>query len=220
MRPLLPFGSRTRQAILALTHLAPEQEFYLRELVRRTGFAPRTVQVELDRLVAAGILRDRRDGNRRYLRASSGHPLFAPLRDIVLKTTGIVPALGDALGSAGVEAAFVFGSVATGTARAESDIDLMVIGSVGQRETVRRLSALQQRLGREINPVVWTAAEYRERAGSADPFLARVLATPRLMVTGTDDDLARLGDTRVAPAARHLPGRNRRAAGKRRQRPG
>lgn len=192
MSSAFPLGSRARQAILAQTHLVPEQEFYLRELVRATGFAPRTVQVALDHLVTAGILTERRDGNRRYLRASNGHPLYAAIRDIVLKTAGIVPVLREALGSEGVSLAFVFGSMAAGTADAGSDIDLMVVGGAGLREVARRLSPAAERLGREVTPVVWTRKEFRERRRRGDHFLTRVLANPRLMVIGDDDDLGRL----------------------------
>ena len=193
MSLLSPLATKAGLAILSRTHLAPNQEFYLRELVRATGMAPRTIQRELDRLVAAGILAERRHGNRRYLRAGIGHPLYAPLRDIVMKTVGIVPLLRSSLGPEGIELAFVFGSVATGTADALSDIDLLVVGKVGLREVVRRLSQAQEQLGREISPVVWTPNEFRKRRHGRDHFLARVLANPRLMVVGDENDLARLG---------------------------
>lgn len=193
MSSFSPISTKAGLAILARTHLAPDQEFYLRELVRATGMAPRTIQRELDRLVAAGILTERRHGNRRYLRAGTGHPLFAPLREIVVRTSGIVPLLRSALGKEGVDFAFVFGSVATGTADARSDVDLFIVGTVGSREVVRRLSPAQQQLGREVSPVVWTPEEFRARRRSDDPFLARVLANPRLMVVGDEGDLARVG---------------------------
>lgn len=54
------FGS-TRQAILALTFLRPDESFYLREIVRRTGCGTGSVQRELALLTGCGILRrDRR----------------------------------------------------------------------------------------------------------------------------------------------------------------
>jgi len=193
MTSLSPLATKAGLAILSRTHLAPNQEFYLRELVRMTGMAPRTIQRELDRLVSAGILAERRHGNRRYLRAGIGHPLYAPLRDIVMKTAGVVPLLRSTLGKDGIELAFVFGSVATGTADARSDIDLFVVATIGLRAVVRRLSPAQQQFGREISPVVWSPEEFRTRRRDHDPFLARVLADPRLMVVGSGDDLARLG---------------------------
>jgi len=204
--------SKARLAILARTHLAPDQEFYLRELVRATGMAPRTIQVELDKLVQAGVLAERRHGNRRYLRAARGHPLFSPIREIVLKTAGIVPVLRAALNDAGTLLALVFGSVATGTAGAESDIDLMIVGKPGLRGLSPRITKVQAELGREINPVVWTPAEFQDRMSKGDPFLTRVLAHPILFVVGDQDELERVGGKRMDSIAPGSKKRNRKPA--------
>ena len=177
-----------RQAILSRTFSDPGRAFHVRELARRTGLAPRTVQVEVDRLVAAGLLADYRDGNRRYLKANTRHPLFQPIREIVLKTDGLAGVLADALGTDGIELAFVFGSMASSTATAGSDVDLLVVGSAGLREVTRRLAPAHDQLGREINPVVWTREEYERRRTDGDPFLTRVLTGPRLKVVETRHD--------------------------------
>ena len=180
------FASRAGAAILAETFGAPDREVYLRELVRLTGFAPRTIQLELDRLIRTGLLSDRRDGNRRYVRAAKGHPLYAPFREIVMKTSGVVPILRAALGEGRVEFAFIFGSMAAGTARAGSDVDLLVVGTEGLRGIVGRLRKAQASIPREITPVVWTPDEYAGRRKRGDQFLLRVLSEPRLMVIGAD----------------------------------
>ena len=176
--------SKARRRILAKTLLAPDREFYLRELVRATGLAPRTVQVELDRLVAAEILLERRSGNRRYLRANERHPFYRPLRELVAKGEGLVGVVREALGTDGVDFALIFGSVAAGTAKAESDVDLLIVGDLGLREAVRRVTPLYERLGREINPVVWTKAEFERRRDAGDHFLTNLLSGPQLQVIG------------------------------------
>lgn len=185
--------SKARRAILARAYLAPSQEHHLRELVRLTGFAPRTVQKEVDQLVKSGLLVERRSGNRRYLRAQETHPLFRPLREILMKTEGLVPVLARALRQQGVELALVFGSFAAGTPKPESDVDLLVVGRLGLREAVRRLASARDTLGREINPVVWTREELERRRSRHDPFASRVLNGPRLMVIGEESDLTGLG---------------------------
>jgi len=182
-------GSKARQRLLTRTLLAPEREFYLRELVRATALAPRTVQLEVDRLVAADILLERRSGNRRYLRANERHPFFRPLRELVVKSEGLVGVISDGLGNEGVNLAFVFGSLAEGSAKGESDIDLLIVGDIGLREAVRRLEDAQEQLGREINPIVWTRAEFDKRRKTGDHFLARVLTGSRLMVVGDEREL-------------------------------
>ena len=180
-------GPRARRLLLSRLYVSPDREFYLRELVRLTGLAPRTVQMELDRLVASELVSERRSGNRRYLRANVRYPLFRPVYDIVAGTDGLAAVLAQALGSEGVEFAFVFGSMATGEATSGSDVDVLVVGSAGLREVVRRLSKIQEQVGREINPVVWTRAEFERRRSAKDAFLSRVLAGPRMPVVGDCD---------------------------------
>ena len=196
------FGTRARRLLLARLYMAPDREFYLREMVRLTGLMPRSVQVELDRLVAAELLVERRSGNRRYLRANVRHPLFRPLYDIVARTDGLAAILARALGTDGVAFAFVFGSMASGLATAGSDVDLLVVGALGLRETVRRLSPVHDAVGREINPVVWTRAEFERRRSAADAFLVRVLAGPILPVVGDVDGARGLGGEPVGRRAR------------------
>lgn len=187
----LLLGPPARRAILATTFVAPGEELHLRELVRRTGLAPRSVQVEVDQLVGADLLLERRSGNRRYLRPNPDHPLFQPIQEIVLKTDGLATVLRDALGTEGVTLALVHGSLAAGIARASSDVDLLVVGSVGLREAARRLRPAHDTLGREINVVVWTVEEFERRRREADPFLTRVLAGPRIEVIGEPGTLDR-----------------------------
>ncbi len=156
----------------------PGEEYHVRELVRLTGLAPRTVQQEIERLVEAEFLVERRSGNRRYLRANERHPLYRAVREIVLKTAGLGDVLRDTLGTEGIDFALVYGSIAAADPKAGSDIDMLIVGSLGLREAVRRLQPAQDALGREINPNVWTRSEYDRRARKNDPFLSRVLAGP------------------------------------------
>jgi predicted nucleotidyltransferase len=96
-------------------------------------------------------------------------------------------------GARDVELAFVFGSIASNTAKAHSDIDLMVIGTIGLRQLSKRLSGLEAKLGREVNPHVLTPEEFTRRASERDHFITAVLKGARLFVVGGEDELRRLG---------------------------
>jgi predicted nucleotidyltransferase len=170
--------------VLTHTFVDPNRELHLREVARLAGLAPRSAQQEVDRLVGAGYLLERRSGNRRYLRANKGHPLFRPVREIVLKTTGLADVLRRALGAQGIEWALVFGSFASNEPTAGSDVDLLLVGSLGLREAVRRLGKAQQVLGREVNPVVWSEREYQKRLREGDPFLKRIMAGSTIPIIG------------------------------------
>lgn len=187
-------SSRVKAEILRLLFGPVPVELHLRELVRRSGLSIGTLQQELRRLTRVGLVVPRRDGNRLYYAADPRHPLHADLRSLVLKTAGLVGVLRPALEDRSVSIAFVFGSVARGEAKAESDVDLLVIGSLGLRRLSALLSGMSARLGREVNPHVLTPGEFRRRKRLQEPFLASVLAGPKLFVKGSDDELAKLGE--------------------------
>ncbi len=191
-------GSKIRAEILRLLFAGPQEALHVREIERRTGFNDRAIRVELQKLRSLDLLQARRDGNRLYYSARVDHPLYPALRDLALRTTGMLARLTQALDSPKVEAAFVFGSLARGEEKADSDLDLMVIGSAGLREISRLLSGVTEAVGRPINPVVYSRNEFRQRVDSGDHFLSRVLGEPRLWVKGTDHELRRLGLQRMA----------------------
>jgi uncharacterized protein len=183
---------QVRAELLRLLFADGSRELHLRELVRQSGLTLGTVQTEMEKLLSAGLLLDRRDGNRRYVRANAAHPLFSDLHNLVLKTSGLRDVLAEALtGLDGVRVALVFGSVAAGTAKPDSDVDLLVVGDIGLRALAPRLRPASEKLGREINPVVMSPADFaRERA--TKPLLVDLLAKPKLFIKGDERELERL----------------------------
>jgi predicted nucleotidyltransferase len=86
----------------------------------------------------------------------------------------------------------LFGSVLKGTDRSDSDVDLLVIGEIGLQDVVGLLGGAAEKVGREINPKILTPSEFRRRKRTDDPFLSRVLAEPRLFITGDEHELGGL----------------------------
>ena len=187
-------SSRSKAEILRLLFGLDRRDYHLRELSRRSGLALRTVQQELARLGQAGLVTARRDGNRVCYQANQQNPVYGDLRSMVLKTAGLVGVLQGALQIPGIELAFVFGSVASGKAHADSDVDLMIIGTLGLRRVAQLLSGLAERVGRELNPHVMKSEEFVRRKHTADHFISSVLDSPRLFVIGSEDELAKLGE--------------------------
>lgn len=184
---------RVRAEVLRVLFAEPGREVHLRELARQSGLSIKTMQNEVAKLGAAGLLASRRDGNRILWRADTDHPLCVDLCQIVLKTAGLRDVLADALrGLKGVAIAFVFGSLARGPGDARSDVDVMLIGEASLRMVSPRMTRAGERLGRVINPVTLSAEEFsRTRRSSA--FLADVMAREKLFLKGTPDELERLG---------------------------
>lgn len=184
----------TRQRVLAQLLLHPEESLHLRELARLTASHAGTLGRELDKLVEAGLVLRREQGNQVRYQANAQCPLFVELASMFRKTHGMVPALREALAplSGSILLALVFGSMARGTQTAGSDIDLLVVGEVGFAGLVQALYPLQQALQREINPVLYTAEEFRRRAQGGEAFVRQFLDQPNVFLTGDKDDLAEL----------------------------
>ena len=184
---------RVRAEVLRLLFADAARELHLRDLTRQSGLGLGTVQDELEKLSKADIVTSRRDGNRRYYRANASHPLFTDLQQLVLKTTGLRDVLVDALkGVKGIEVALVFGSLAAGSGKAGSDVDLLVIGDAGLRALAPGLRRASESLGREINPITMTAAEYA-KGRKKHPLLLDIADKEKLFIRGGADELERLG---------------------------
>lgn len=182
---------KVRAEVIRLLFSDSSRELHLRDLARSSGLAVRTLQTELSKLQNADLLTSRRDGNRLYFKANTTHPVFLELQGLALKTTGLTDRLRTALeGLAGIEIAFVFGSIASGNENAGSDVDLFVIGSVGLRKLSPRLRPLSEEMSREINPYVLSSESFTQKAKAEDTFIRKVLESPKFWIHGSADELA------------------------------
>lgn len=190
-----------RQRVLAVLLLEPQAAFHLRELARLTGSHAGTLARELDKLNQTGLLLRTEQGNQVRYQANTSHPLFGELAALFRKTHGVVPALREALAPLDpqIDLALVFGSMARGTPSAGSDVDVLVLGSVGFAKLAQALYPLHAALGREVNPVLYAPEEFADRARRGDAFARDVLAKPKLFVKGEEHELAELaGDRSIA----------------------
>lgn len=198
------FGRLTR-ALLAVLYGDPERSLYLRELVRLTGASPGAVQREVGELTTAGLLIRSHRGRQVFYQANRSTPVFTDLRGLLEKTMGTADVLRAALAPLAdrIEAAALFGSLATGASGPTSDIDLLVVGSAEFAEVTDALAAAEARLGREINPMVYSRAEFRRRLSEGGHFVTSVLRAPRFALIGVlPDEPRNLARKRVAQAPR------------------
>jgi len=186
--------SEYRRRVLGLLLLNPDTTYHVRELARLTGTSAGTLHKELTKLTQGGLLRREEVGNQVRYRANRDCPIFDELASILRKTSGLVDVLASALSSVekNIALAFVFGSVARGEQQSNSDVDVMLVGSLGFADAVQALHPAQATLRREINPVVYSVDEFRRRAASDDSFVREVLARPKLFVVGNENELGKL----------------------------
>jgi DNA-binding transcriptional ArsR family regulator len=183
-------SSRVRAEIFRLLFGLDEKELHLREMQRQAGLSLGTIRQDLQKLVKLDLVTTRRDGNRLYYRANTDHPLYPEIRQIVVKTVGLLEILKGVLDQEGVKVAFIFGSIASHREKAASDLDLMVIGTVGLRQLSGWLSGVSGQISREINAHTMTMEEFRRRQEKGDHFLSNVLESPKLFIIGNENDLA------------------------------
>jgi len=185
--------STTQQRVLGLLFGQPERSFYATELIGLAGAGSGAVQRELARLEQSGLVTVRRLGTQKHYQANPASPLYTELAGIARKTIGLAEPLREALAplASRVTAAFVYGSVAKRRDTAASDIDLMVVSDgVTYAEVFGAIEPLTARLGRTINPTVYTRRELARRRKEGNAFVTRVLAQPKVWIVGTADDLA------------------------------
>jgi predicted nucleotidyltransferase len=176
------------------------------------------VQRELQLLSAAGLVTRTEDGRQVYFQANRESPVFTELQQLLLKIAGAVDVIRQALVplASSISIAFIYGSAAKGTLRAGSDIDLMVVGSVSFGDVASALTDAQQRLGRDVSPTVYAMNEFFKKLRANHHFLTTVLHEPKVFIIGSDHELSRLAEERVADVPSHQRQGNRRPASRRR----
>lgn len=187
------FG-RVKREILTLLYAHSDESYYVRQIARITGSALGAVHRELRNLVNAELVVRQNQGRQVYYQANRNSPVFAELRGLVVKTAGVADVLRNALAPLAdkIDTAFIYGSFARGEEKVDSDVDVMVIGEADFGEVVKALNPSQSQLGREVNPSVFTPAEFAQRIKNNEHFIASVLRAPKLMLIGDESELRKV----------------------------
>ncbi|MGA8849038.1 MAG: nucleotidyltransferase domain-containing protein [Dehalococcoidia bacterium] len=189
------FG-KTRQAVLALLYGRADSSFYTKQILDAVKIGRGTVQRELKNLTDTGIIIREVQGRQVYYRANARCPIFDELKNIVRKTFGMADVIRESLAPNAdkIRVAFIFGSVARSTDDRRSDVDLMVVGKVSFGDVVSLLTPAEQKLGREVNAVVYPVAEFRKKVKEDHHFVKTVLEEEKIFVMGDKDELRRLAE--------------------------
>lgn len=91
-----------------------------------------------------------------------------------------------------IKVALLYGSMAEGRAKKDSDIDLLVVGSVTFAEVAENLTPAQKILEREINPTVFGTEEFQDKLKKGHHFLLSVLKSNFHYIFGDEIELKRL----------------------------
>jgi DNA-binding transcriptional ArsR family regulator len=187
------FG-KTRQAVLALIYGKADSAFYTKQILDNVKIGRGTVQRELQNLTDAGIITREVQGRQVYYRANEKCPIFLELKGIVRKTFGMADVIRMALKpiESKIQAAFIYGSLASNCDSGKSDVDIMVIGEATFGDVTAALYATQSQLRREVNPTVYPTPEFQNKARDGHVFIREVLRGEKIFLIGDADGLKRL----------------------------
>lgn len=184
--------SKTQRQIMSLLFGNPDKSYYANEIVRFAGVGIGGVQRELERLSKVGLLTIQHIGNQKHYQANKKSPIFDELRGIVQKTFGVADVLRDVLSEYRniVTAAFIYGSIAKGTDKSGSDIDVMIISDqVSYPEVLNSFSVIENKLGRAINPTIYKTEEFQKKITTDNSFVTRVMNQSKIFLVGSEDDI-------------------------------
>jgi len=195
------FRTPTTERILAALYLTPSRTFSLADLLEVVGdeASRRTVIYTIGELVREGFaVKDASGHGWPTYQANERSFAFPELCSLAAKMLGREKEIGDLVTvSADVIGAAIYGSTARGAARADSDIDLLLVvhdpASPSLLELTTALYEAGQRAGRTLNATVYARDEFQAKKTSA--FLSRVLSS-RLIVLREDEPLFGSTDAR------------------------
>jgi predicted nucleotidyltransferase len=181
------FRSEGQARLLAELFLSGDAELSISDLAGRAGLAYGSAHREVERLLVAGLLAERRVGNSRLIRPNPDSPLTTPVRDLLLVSGGPVPLLAAELSTIdGVETAFLFGSFAARMRGVPgdppNDIDVMVVGAPNPKAVYAAARRVSDQVGRPVSPTIMSREELQADSG----FLSHVKENPTVAIIPGD----------------------------------
>ncbi len=184
-------GSHARARLLAHFVARPGSRIHGRSLERLTSLGKRSIQLELGRLVDMGLLICEPQGRRHMYRRRPNEQWQAVSQ--LVSSYGPLAVLQNLLRDIeGLKAAFVFGSMARGDARPDSDIDIVLYGGPEAELGVARAvldAALV--LDRPIDTKWYDRQRFLADVQEGASFLPAAMKGPKIWLFGSSHSLPR-----------------------------
>lgn len=185
---LLPiFRSRHQAQLLATLFLHPDREYTITELAQLVGAPVSTLHREVERLVRAGILRDRTVGRTRLLSANTGTRISRPLGELLAVTFGPLEVVADEFRDLhDVDLVAIYGSWAAryhgDLGPPPQDLDVLVVGTTPRTAVYDAAERTQQRLGIPVNAIISSRQRW---TNIADALIQQIRTSPLMVVVDT-----------------------------------
>ena len=171
-----------QQRMLRAILLHPDREFGSNELVAIGGPGNGAGKRVLDGFEKSGVVTRTARGNQRLYRANKAHPIYPELRAICRKTFGIGDTVAAELApfSDRIILAIVFGSVARGAERADSDLDLMIVGDLDVMELGIAIERIGEATGRSVDLNLHASEDWDRLQG--DRIIIKIIEGERMVL--------------------------------------
>ncbi len=182
--------SKARRKILEIFFHNLSENFYLRQIVRKTNQEVNAVKRELDILLKAKLLIKEKRLNKIFYSLNKNFPFYDEFLRIFTKTTPLANALYQNISKLG-KVKFIALSIkfSKKIPIKEDEVYLLIVGTVVIPEVAAIVGEAEKSYGREINYTVMTEDEFAFRKKNNDPFIWRFLKQPKIMLVGVDEDL-------------------------------
>src|SRR5262245_34361778 len=124
-----------------------------------------------------GLVRKIQRGNKAYYAANSSHPAFKDLKCVLIKTVVFSNKVENELAKIKnkIIYGFIYGSTASNSDTSMSDIDLFLIGNIRFEDAGYLSYSLSLELGREVNTVIYSLKDFKEKMKEKYPFIIEVI---------------------------------------------
>lgn len=182
------FRTKTLVNILNILFLNQTREYYLNELAREAKVSAPTALKELEKIQPLNIIIKTKKKNGTFYRINIDSIIYKELKQIFLKFELTDEIISKGLEKFNIKYALIFGSFAKNTETDESDIDVLIIGNIDKNEIFRSVSKLETKIGREINVIVWSEDEFKERKRQKISLIQSIKENEIIMIKGDENE--------------------------------
>src|SRR3989344_562544 len=185
--------SKVRVKVLELFLGDPEKTYHVRDIVRRVSEEINAVRRELARLEKVGLLASEWRANRRYYFVKKDFIFYSELLSVINKGVGLGGAILKNRAKLGkIKYAMLSGAFVRGKPYNQNDVDVFIVGTIVLPELGALVREEETRRNREINFTPMTEEEFNFRKSRRDPFVIGILAKPRVMLLGDEEEMVKL----------------------------
>ena len=182
--------SKTRRKILELFFQKPNENFYLRRVVREVDEEVNAVKRELDILVEEKLLLREKRLNKVFYTLNKNYLFYDEFLRIFTKNSPILKMVYNNLPKLGK---IKYIAISTRFAKKipikDEEIYFLFVGIVVIPELEVLMKKAESLYGSPINYTVMTEEEFVFRKKNNDPFIWRFLKQPKIMLVGDEENL-------------------------------